>query len=97
MRDLCARCREGLAGLAAQHLIDEASRKELTDPPQPDEARRHEVVVRQAVPGVGSGKLIDAVPDPPAQVQVGECLSQLREVDTVVAQVGPGVLGERYL
>jgi hypothetical protein len=39
MRDLCARHRERFAGLAAQHLVNEAGGKQLTDPAQPDEAR----------------------------------------------------------
>jgi len=39
MRDLCARHWERSAGLAAQHLINEAGRNQLTDPAQPDEAR----------------------------------------------------------
>src|ERR1700744_1767499 len=96
LRDLCARHREWPAGLAAQHLINEAGRNQLTDPAQPNEARPHKVVTAQAVPGVGSGELVDAVPHGPAQVQIGEGPGQLGEVNTVVAQVRPGAFGERY-
>ena len=61
MYDFCARHRERLGGLAAQHLINEAGRNQLTDPEQADEARGHKVVVGQAMPGVGSDELVDAV------------------------------------
>jgi hypothetical protein len=72
LRDLCAGRREGCAGLAAEHVINQAGRDQLTDPAQPDEARGHKVVVSQAMPGVGSDELVDAVPHPPTQVQIGE-------------------------
>src|ERR1043165_8112198 len=93
---LHARHRKRLAGLAAQVLVYEAGRKQFTDPAQPDVARRCEVVVGQAVPGVGFGELAHTVPHPPAQLQVRKRPDQLGEVDAVVAQVRPSVFGERY-
>ena len=80
--------------MKAQHLIDETFRQQLTDPAQPDEARRCEVVVGQAVLCVGFGELVHSISHPPAKVQIREGRGQLGEVDAVVAQIGSGVFGE---
>src|SRR5215471_4292929 len=94
LRDLGARRRERAVGLPAQHLVDEPGGEQLADPPQPDETRRHEIVVGEAVFGVRARQLVDALAHAPAEPQIGESLVQLGEVNAVVAQVRPGAVGE---
>ena len=41
------------AGLPPQHLVDDSGREQLADPPEPHEPRRQEILIGQAVLGVG--------------------------------------------
>src|SRR6516165_8441273 len=65
-------CAEMSACLPPQHLVDDSGREQFTDPPEPHEPRRQEILMGQAVLGVGADELVDSVADTPAQPEARE-------------------------
>src|SRR5215831_17157740 len=94
LHDPASRGRERAVGLPAQHLVHEPGGQQLTDAPQPHETWRGEIIVGEAVLGVGARQLVHALAHAPAEPQIRESLVQLGEVDAVVAQVRPGAVSE---
>ena len=58
--------------------------RQVTDPPQPHEPRRHEVVVGQGVPGAGAREIIDPFRHGPAHAQVRKGPGRHRDRGEVV-------------
>src|SRR5215469_1417024 len=65
-------CAEMSACLPPQHLVEDSGREQFTDPPEPHEPRRQEILMGQAVLGVGADELVDSVADTPAQPEARE-------------------------